>query len=389
VIRDAATSLGLRLLDPEVDSRAIDELRDGGATRVVDAFDVSVDELFRLDHPWAPEGSPEFNLMLSDYRQSVADGRIRDVYVHFPWRSTMVRLVEESSFTRLRTARNMFLVTPEEQARFRSGRVAVAGMSVGSSAVTSLVLTGGPKELAIADFDTLGPTNLNRLPASVCDLGSRKVEIAARKLLEMDPFANISVYADGLNRDDQDEFLGGDNPVDLFVEEIDSIDVKIASRFAAREKRIPVLMATDNGDNAMLDVERFDEDGAYPLFHGLVAEDVLAGFGHAASMAERVRLAAAIVGSNVTPRTQQSLMAVGSRIPAWPQMGTAATVAGAVVAYAARLILTGQGMPSGRYHVPIDAPLDPTYYSTSALDARQAGTADFELGLELIYGGQR
>lgn len=66
------------------------------------------------------------------------------------------------------------------------------------------------------------------------------------------------------------------------------------------------------------------------------------------------RLVGAIVGGGLTSRLRYSLTQVGHTLPTWPQLGTAATMAGAVGALAARLIACGGGLRSGRYRVDLD-----------------------------------
>jgi hypothetical protein len=111
---------------------------------------------------------------------------------------------------------------------------------------------------------------------------------------------------------------------------MDDLALKVDIRFKARAAHVPVVMVTDNGDNAILDVERFDLDSGYPLFHGL-AGDLTASPGDLNDPIQRVRAASAIVGSQITPRTRFSLTQVGRTLPSWPQLGTAATVGGGSV----------------------------------------------------------
>lgn len=105
------------------------------------------------------------------------------------------------------------------------------------------------------------------------------------------------------------------------MEEMDGLAIKVRIRIKAHAARIPVLMVTDNGDNAILDVERFDPD--YALFHGAAGE--LEGLSDAELTDPRCRvgIANAIAGSDTTPRTRFALTEVGRSLPSWPQLGTA------------------------------------------------------------------
>jgi hypothetical protein len=90
----------------------------------------------------------------------------------------------------------------------------------------------------------------------------------------------------------------------------------------------------------------------------------------------------------VTTRTQSSLQAVGTRLPAWPQLGNAATLSGAAVSYVVRRLVCGQEVPSGRYHVSLDASLDPEYSSADAAEARRNHTREFGESFELLFGSE-
>lgn len=367
------------------------ELEQGGviASRV-DEMSTIVEDLFRCEFPFVAPGSPEYSKTFSRYLDRHWNGGNYEnagVWAVFPWRGIAVHLPQEDEYTRLRTARNRFLIEDLEQHAFYHSRVAVAGLSVGLSVVTSLVLSGGPRHLRLADSDHLALPNLNRLAGSVCDLGQQKTDIAARKAWELNPFEEIVLFPEGLSDASMSEFFEDDTGgVDLFVEEMDDIRMKIRARFAARDRRIPVVMATDDGDNAIVDVERFDLEPDRPLFHGSIDEQVLGRVPDVLPMPEKVKLAAAIVGSEVTTRVQHSLQAVGTRLPTWPQLGNAATVCGAAVSYVARRIICGQEMPSGRYRVHLDSSLDPTYHSPVSVDERRSSTDDFERSLEVLFG---
>jgi len=98
-----------------------------------------------------------------------------------------------------------------------------------------------------------------------------------------------------------------------------------------------------------------------------------------------VSVASAIVGRQVTPRTRFSLTQVGRTLPTWPQLGTAATVGGALGTLAARYIACGGLLPSGRYR----ADLDEILLGAKARDASRWNELDeteFLAGLKAVYG---
>ena len=335
----------IEILDPKTDSRRIDELlQPNCGMHYVDGWKSARSELAAIDAFGPASVNWDDDRVIEDSSR----------YIVYPRRSTMVRLPADEHFYRLRTARNRYLLDDDEQRQWGSALIGVAGLSVGASVVSVCALTGA-RRFRIADPDTLGPSNLNRLQGSVCDLGMSKVTLAQRRLLETDPYCDVSAHPNGYDSLDG-SFLGsvGGEQLSVLAEEMDDLALKVVVRQQARVLGIPVVMATDNGDNVILDVERYDLDADYPLFHGRAGELTGMDVSELDDPRNRIRIASAIVGSDVTPRTRYSLTQVGCSLPSWPQLGTAANAAGSVAALAARLIVSGADMQSGRYRVDLD-----------------------------------
>ncbi|MFC0313691.1 ThiF family adenylyltransferase [Gordonia phosphorivorans] len=333
----------IEILHPHDDAARITELRSHDLVWV-DGWESALEELQTLrEYGSAAAGSGGAGPISFDEADLDASSR----YVVYPWRRTVVRLPDADLFYRLKTTRNRFLITDDEQRRWESSPIAVAGLSVGGSVLNTCVLTGA-RTLRIADPDVLGPSNLNRLSGSVCDLGVRKTTLAARRALELDPYVQLSILPGGYTAENADGFLCG---AAVVVEEMDDLRRKIELRVQARERRVPVVMVTDDGDGVIVDVERFDLDPEYPLLHGRA--EALSGVSPEEfdDPARRVELAGMIVGDDITARMKHSLGEVGRTIPSWPQLGTAATLAGAVGAMLARRISCGDNVSSGRAYL--------------------------------------
>lgn len=272
------------------------------------------------------------------------------LYVYYPWNAVAVHIPAEEIFQELRTARNRNLITRPEQEKFRKAHVGIIGLSVGSNVLHALVLGGGPKYLSIADYDVIEITNLNRLRAPLWALGMNKTEYAARTVWELDPFAELSLWQKGVRHEDMERFLT--NPrLDVFVDEMDSLDLKIFARELCKRERIPVVMATDNGDSVIIDVERYDEDENYPILHGRVEGIDSARIANL-PYKEWLNIASRIVDLNLhEERLKESLREIGKTIAAVPQLGTTAMLAGVAANFVIRKIVMGEHMPSGRYMV--------------------------------------
>jgi tRNA A37 threonylcarbamoyladenosine dehydratase len=105
-------------------------------------------------------------------------------------------------------------------------RVIIFGMGgVGSWCAESLVRTGITK-LTIVDFDTINETNVNRqLHATSKTIGLPKVEVMKKRLLEINPDAEITAIQEVYSIDAHDRFEI--EKYDYIVDAIDSINSKI------------------------------------------------------------------------------------------------------------------------------------------------------------------
>ncbi len=145
------------------------------------------------------------------------------------------------------TSRNIGWVTPAEQERLRQSKVAIAGMGgVGGAHLLTLTRLG-IGSFNIADFDHFDVHNFNRQAgASMPHVGRPKVDVMARLASDINPQANISLFAEGVTQANVDAFLDG---VNLYVDGIDffSVDARRMVFAACREKGIPALTAAPLG----------------------------------------------------------------------------------------------------------------------------------------------
>jgi hypothetical protein len=270
-------------------------------------------------------------------------------WVYYPWRRAVVRLLGPRAFGTLRLDRNRNKLTRAEQARQRTLRIGVVGLSAGHSIAHVLAMEGLAGELRLADFDSVELSNLNRIPGSILDLGVNKAVVAARRIGEIDPYLRVVTITEGITPENLDSFLDG---LDLVIEECDSLDVKLLVREAARARRIPVLMETS--DRGVLDVERFDLEPERPVFHGLLAglhSSDLSGL----TTQQKAPYVLRILGpADVTSRGAASLIEVGETITGWPQLGSEVTLGAATTAAAVRRIGLSGDLPSGRIRFDVD-----------------------------------
>jgi hypothetical protein len=258
------------------------------------------------------------------------------------------RFPDKADHQNLRTSRDRNLKTADEQDSLFGETIAVIGLSVGSKALGSLVEGGIGGSYIIGDGDFLDPTNINRIDAGYTDVGLSKVDIAAKKISEKDPWLEQIHLKSGLHADQADTLA----QANLIVEEVDNLAVKALIRLKAQEYGIPLVMAADIADRSVIDVERYDvQDRKNLMFNGRItpAQALEISRGDL-SPGENSRYMLKHTGvRHLSTRMMKSVMAIGSELGGLPQLGTTATKGGADVAFAAREILLGRTMSSGRY----------------------------------------
>lgn len=316
---------------------------------VTDPYDHIVEELYEYENPGDLDNHTARDKFTAKMLSCKAE---YGEWFYFPWSGNVVRYPEEEDFYNLRTSRNRNLITDEEQSKLYDARIAAFGMSVGSNVVDSLVQHGIGRDFLLADYDTLSPTNLNRIRSTMGQVGLQKTVIVGRKISESNPFANQVHLSDGYTRESR-QALKEFYP-DIIVEEMDDLNAKYDIRLQAAEDRVPVVMAGDIGEKAIIDVERYDLDENTRPFHGRLESAVEEKMrrGEAVTAAEKQSSLVRINRlRNLSSRLISSALDVGKEVGGMPQLGTTATIGGALATTAIQEILLDRRMASGSYVV--------------------------------------
>lgn len=319
---------------------------------VRDAYPELLEDLFLIRNPRF-KFERDHAKDLAAFVEAHASGRPLEQcgsWFRFPWSGHIVHYLPDEMHQELRTARNRNLITVGEQNRLRDTVVAVAGMSVGSHCALTLNMMGMSRRMHIADPDAFSGSNMNRVRYDFTEVGRAKVDVALERMYQMDPYGEVVAFREGVTDANVGAFLDG---VDILLEETDNLGMKIFLREEARKRGIPVVMATDNGDGVITDIERFDQDRNLKLFNGLIGDVTFEEF-KSFPPTELPKLAAKIAGVElIVPRMLESLAEVGKTLYSWPQLGDAATLSGVVVAYAVQRIALGLPIRSGKIDVSI------------------------------------
>lgn len=319
--------------------------------KIVDTYENQLKELFVLENPWLHLNHDQRDKEFEPYRDTYFGNQESwqmGNWVYLPWRHAVLHLLEDNSYQKVRTARNRNLITAGEQEKYYNSTIGIAGLSVGNSCALAIVLTGGGKHMKLADPDTLEVVNLNRIRSSVTEITEPKVYLTARQIYELDPYADLTLYPGGITEENFKDFF---QSLDVIVDEVDNLTIKIRLRQQAKKQRVPLLMATDNGDSGLLDIERYDLDPSLEPFHGrLSPEDQEKILTKKLPLMEVGRIIGEkLVGMEIVEqRMKDSLMQIGKSIPTWPQLGNAAVLNGVAVSAATRNILTGRPLTDSR-----------------------------------------
>ncbi len=336
---------------------------------VVDRYDLLLEDLFLIRNPrfkFIKDHSAEVKAFSEEYAAGKSGEEVGE-WFYFPWNKTLAHYLPHEEHQEIRTARNRNIITKEEQKKFYNLSVAYAGLSVGSHGAMTTALMGGARRIKIADPDEVSPSNLNRIRLDFLSLGRKKTDLVSEYIYQLNPYAEIEVYGAGVTEETMDQFLSG---ADVLIEETDNLEIKIRLRLAAREKGIPVVMATDNGDGVIVEIERFDLDRSTQLFNGALGDLTLEEF-KTFPPSDLPKLATKIAGADhVVPRMLLSLKEVGQTLYSWPQLGDAATLSGVAIAYCLRRIALGAPLANGKSEIHMDAIFDPTYHTPEATAER-------------------
>lgn len=341
-----------------------------------DKLELAVDELFDIAYPAKKDNKTTEEV--AAYQQSLAKEGLEGwgQWVYYPWLNQVVHFPPQKELRMLRTSRNRNLVTAEEQTELYGATIVVIGMSVGSNVVEALASQGIGQKLVLVDMDIIEPSNLNRIRSPYHHVGLHKVDAISRKVWEIDPYIEIVAYRDGLDETSLADIVAS-HSVDILIDEMDELSMKIKLREAAKSKRIPVIMAADDGDNALIDIERYDLDPELEIFGGRIPADIIDKI--KSQKLPRAELGMMIgryfVGpENIPLRMYESLGEVGKSLPSWPQLGGAAALSGVALAYTAKKIILNQPINTGRVLISLDEKLSQDHLD----EAHQAKLQQFQ-----------
>ncbi len=315
----------------------------------IDIYNESLFELYLVRNPSVKRS----NFSLKKYESFVNELSLAKTYVYYPWRNLIIATLPEQEYFELRTARNRNLILNINQKAYRNMNVGIIGLSIGSASAFFLATSGGAKNMKLADPDMVEISNLNRMHSSLIDVGQNKALVVARKIWEIDPYTNIEVYENKIDRDNLNKFISQTPSLDIVVDAMDDLPMKIILREFCKKKHIPVLMATSNGNRIILDIERFDLNSNLPIFQGRIGNNPKDFTFN--TYDEWLQLANKIVDKRILSKEmKKTIKEIGSSIAGVPQLSTTVNLGGIAISNIIKDISSDKNChQSGRYIIKI------------------------------------
>ncbi|MBI4946322.1 MAG: Rv1355c family protein [Bacteroidetes bacterium] len=275
------------------------------------------------------------------------------VWVYYPWSKKLIHILDEKEFVEVRTNRNHYKITPEEEKILATKKIGVIGLSVGKAIALTIAMERICSELRIADFDVIELSNLNRIQTGVQNFGIKKTIVVAREISEIDPYLKVTWYSDGLTEANADDFFLKDGKLDVCIEVCDGLYTKIFTRQKAKSLRIPVVM--NSSDKGTTDIERYDLNPELPILHGLIDHLDLSLVKQAKTNEEKVPYLLPMLGVETSStRLRASMLEIEQTITTWPQLASGVVLGGGICADVCRRVLLNQLHDSGRYFVDLE-----------------------------------
>ena len=191
--------------------------------KVKELYDQQLAELFQIQHPNITSG-----MAPKTYQKFLSSkgGPARGSWVFYPWSNQLLHILNEVDYFALRTNRNQYLISEDEQRKMQEYEVGVAGLSVGNSIATALSYSATCGSIRLADIDNFSTSNLNRVRIVTGDIDQSKLDVTARQIYEANPYAKLKVFTQGISSQNLSEFVTSGKYI--VFDEIDDFEMKSA-----------------------------------------------------------------------------------------------------------------------------------------------------------------
>ena len=209
------------------------------AVFIFDTLSDQLAELIRARHP-ASLSAEETALRVEEHLADIPYSRY-GTWVHYPWSLRLVHVLPQAELAELRRSSNREQLGLPQWPRTKPARIGMVGPAVAHAAAVAATMGDAGDELRLADAAPLALSDVSRLRSGLHNVGISRAVLAAREVLEMDPYARVQLFAEELNAANLPTFLDGDAPLNLLIVECEDATLKARLLDAARDRAIPVI----------------------------------------------------------------------------------------------------------------------------------------------------
>ena len=156
-------------------------------------------------------------------------------------------------------SRTELLIGEDGIKKLQNSKVAIFGLGGVGSFVLEGLARAGIGSFVLIDNDEISLSNLNRqLLATHKTIGQDKVEVARKRVLEINPEANVEVRKE-LFMPGNDKIL--DNSINYIVDAVDTVTAKIELVVQANKLNIPIISSMGTGNK--IDPTKFEITDIY------------------------------------------------------------------------------------------------------------------------------
>ena len=149
--------------------------------------------------------------------------------------------------------RTELLIGKEGIEKLQNSKVAIFGIGGVGSYVVEALARAGIGKFILVDKDEVDETNINRqIIATTKTVGRAKVEVAKKRILEINPEASVEIYQEFFMPETQGIL---EETVDYIVDAIDTVTAKIELVVRANKLKLPIISCMGTGNK--LDPTKF------------------------------------------------------------------------------------------------------------------------------------
>lgn len=143
--------------------------------------------------------------------------------------------------------RTLLLMGEEKVERLRNAHVLIVGVGGVGAYAAEMICRAGIGKMTIIDGDVVNISNINRqLVARHSTVGMKKVDILAKRLLDINPGLQLEAHHLFLHDEITDELLDS-NKFDFIVDAIDTLSPKVHLIAAAKKRKIKIVSSMGAG----------------------------------------------------------------------------------------------------------------------------------------------